>query len=118
TGPGRHLTRRDRPVEQGSYPMRASLHARSSSRTTCDGATRIPGGMRERPNRHAWKACEGQPSVGSNPTPSAMSVPVPLSDDGISELDAMQRALAEAHEALRHDDVPVGAVVVHRGAVI
>jgi tRNA(adenine34) deaminase len=47
-----------------------------------------------------------------------MSVPVPLSDDRISELDAMQRALAEAHEALLHDDVPVGAVVVHRSAVI
>ena len=30
-----------------------------------------PGGMRERPNRHAWKACVGQPTVGSNPTPSA-----------------------------------------------
>src|SRR5262245_42922103 len=25
--------------------------------------SRLPGGMRERPNRHAWKACEGQPSV-------------------------------------------------------
>ena len=30
-----------------------------------------PGGVRERPNRHAWKACVGQPTVGSNPTPSA-----------------------------------------------
>src|SRR5438552_5394973 len=30
-----------------------------------------PGGMRERPNRHAWRACVGQPTVGSNPTPSA-----------------------------------------------
>jgi hypothetical protein len=27
--------------------------------------------MRERPNRHAWKACVGQLTVGSNPTPSA-----------------------------------------------
>src|SRR5260221_11254253 len=27
--------------------------------------------MRERPNRHAWSACVGQPTVGSNPTPSA-----------------------------------------------
>ena len=34
------------------------------------GAAAI-GGMRERPNRHAWKACVGQPTVGSNPTPSA-----------------------------------------------
>ena len=30
-----------------------------------------PGGVRERPNRHAWKACVGKPTVGSNPTPSA-----------------------------------------------
>ena len=35
------------------------------------------GGVRERPNRHAWKACEGQPSVGSNPTPSAMALTDP-----------------------------------------
>ena len=27
--------------------------------------------MRERPNRHDWKSCEGKPSVGSNPTSSA-----------------------------------------------
>jgi hypothetical protein len=31
------------------------------------------GGVRERPNRHAWKACVGQLTVGSNPTPSANS---------------------------------------------
>ena len=30
-----------------------------------------PGGLPERPNGHAWKACEVQASVGSNPTPSA-----------------------------------------------
>jgi hypothetical protein len=29
------------------------------------------GGMRERPNRHAWSACVGQPTQGSNPCPSA-----------------------------------------------
>ncbi len=32
-----------------------------------------PGGVRERPNRHAWKACVGKLTVGSNPTPSASS---------------------------------------------
>ena len=32
------------------------------------------GGVRERPNRHAWKACEGRPSVGSNPTSSANQI--------------------------------------------
>ena len=57
--------------------------------------------MRERPNRHAWKACVGQPTVGSNPTPSAMT------DD-----EAMDIALTEARAALVHNDVPVGAVVV------
>ncbi len=31
----------------------------------------LPGGVRERPNRHAWKACVAQATVGSNPTPSA-----------------------------------------------
>src|SRR4029079_2277977 len=31
------------------------------------------GGVRERPNRHAWKACVGQLTVGSNPSPSATS---------------------------------------------
>src|SRR5262249_27591659 len=33
------------------------------------------GGMRERPNRHAWKACVGQLTVGSSPTPSARVSP-------------------------------------------
>ena len=39
----------------------------------CDGGRRARtfGGMRERTNRHAWRACVGQPTVGSNPTPSA-----------------------------------------------
>jgi hypothetical protein len=31
----------------------------------------LPGGVRERPNRHDWKSCVGQPTVGSNPTLSA-----------------------------------------------
>jgi tRNA(adenine34) deaminase len=52
--------------------------------------------------------------VGSNPTPSAMSV-----DAGDQTIpDPMAQALAEASAALHHDDVPVGAVVVHRGQVI
>src|SRR5262249_24053577 len=29
--------------------------------------------MRERTNRRAWRACVGQPTVGSNPTPSPRS---------------------------------------------
>ena len=38
---------------------------------TAPGSIDAPGGVRERPNRHAWKACVGQLTVGSNPTPSA-----------------------------------------------
>jgi tRNA(adenine34) deaminase len=59
--------------------------------------------------------------VGSNPTPSAMSVGASgdqRRDGAISDLDAMTRALDEARAALDHLDVPVGAVVVHQGAVI
>ena len=71
----------------------------------------ILGGVRERPNRHAWKACEVQASVGSNPTPSAM----PVND---SYIEAMNAALDQARDALTHDDVPVGAVVLHDGKII
>jgi tRNA(adenine34) deaminase len=47
--------------------------------------------------------------VGSNPTPSAMS---------ISYEDAMGAALIEAQHAMDHGDVPVGAVVLHNGQII
>jgi tRNA(adenine34) deaminase len=43
--------------------------------------------------------------VGSNPTPSAMP------DEAL--IGHMRLALSEARAALAHDDVPVGAVVVH-----
>ena len=46
--------------------------------------------------------------MGSNPTPSAM----------ITNEDAMKFALAEARNALSHDDVPVGAIVIHNDIVI
>ena len=36
-----------------------------------DTRSAVPGGVRERPNRHAWKACVGKLTVGSNPTVSA-----------------------------------------------
>ena len=67
------------------------------------------GGVRERPNRHAWKACEAQVSVGSNPTSSAM---------GISYERAMQVALQHARLARDSGDVPVGAVVMHEDRII
>ncbi len=64
--------------------------------------------MRERPNRHAWKACEVKASVGSNPTPSAM----------VNVESAMLLALSEASNAAELGEVPVGAVMLHRGEVI
>ncbi len=76
--------------------------------------------MRERPNRHAWKACVGKLTVGSNPTPSAMEpAEAGPAEIGHGELRRwMTVALDEARAALGHDDVPVGAVVVRDGAVI
>ena len=49
--------------------------------------------------------------MGSNPTPSAM----PVND---SYIEAMNAALDQARDALTHDDVPVGAVVLHDGKII
>ena len=68
----------------------------------------VRGGVRERPNRHAWKACEVKASVGSNPTPSAM----------VNVESAMVLALDEARKAALQGEVPVGAVMLHRGKVI
>ena len=57
--------------------------------------------------------------MGSNPTPSAMSVSGgPIDDPSIGDVAAMRLALAEAHAAEEHGDVPVGAVVVCDGRVI
>jgi len=36
----------------------------------------------------------------------------------ITDLEAMQAALAEAHQAAEADEVPIGAVLVHNGAII
>jgi tRNA(adenine34) deaminase len=47
--------------------------------------------------------------VGSNPTPSAMT---------ISYEEAMDAALVEAKRACANGDVPVGAVVIHDGKII
>ena len=51
--------------------------------------------------------------MGSNPTPSAMLGQM-VSDDAA----AMVLAVQQASLALAHDDVPVGAVIVHNGIVI
>lgn len=60
----------------------------------------------------------GQPTVGSNPTPSAPPRPRGGVSSAAVEIDAarlrewMQRAIDEARTAVEHGDVPVGAVVV------
>ena len=49
--------------------------------------------MRERPNRYDWKSYEGQPSVGSNPTPSAQmtdAMPAAFLGHG-SPMNALER---------------------------
>ena len=63
--------------------------------------------------------------MGSNPTPSAMCSGAtadtghdPASDEPSDDVATMGLALDEARAALDHDDVPVGAIVVHRGRVI
>jgi tRNA(adenine34) deaminase len=57
----------------------------------------------------------GQPTVGSNPTPSAVNDPtnVVVTDD-----EAMALALQEAQVALGQGEVPVGAVVLQAGTVV
>ncbi len=101
--------------------------------------------MRERPNRHAWKACEGKPSEGSNPSPSARGhhraaqlslsgrvggSPAARPDTAwatVASVPAsapldhhvlMAAALEEARAAEVAGEVPVGAVVVVGGEVV
>lgn len=59
----------------------------------------------------------GKLTVGSNPTPSAMT-PVDGQADQPTDDMWMSHALDEAQAALAHDDVPVGAVVVRDGRII
>src|SRR5438128_7553598 len=78
------------------------------------------GGMRERPNRHAWKACVGQLTVGSNPTPSAEAARTLPGVDRVQLDELMGVALDEARSAAEHGDVPIGAAVarVDTGEVV
>ncbi len=55
---------------------------------------RDAGGMRERTNRHAWRACVGQPTVGSNPTPSAASGE-PFAHSGPSQVPPVSKRCRE-----------------------
>src|SRR5256714_3494540 len=76
--------------------------------------------MRERPNRHAWKACVGQPTGGSNPSPSAGTARTRPGVDRVQLDELMGVALDEARAAAEHADVPIGAVVarVDTGEVV
>ncbi len=56
--------------------------------------------------------------MGSNPTSSAMTVSKGGDLAGFDLEQAMRAALAQAADALSHEDVPVGAVVVWNGAII
>ena len=62
-------------VRLGGYTQNLMGHARAQRAIDHHVSFTIDpfGGVRERPNRHAWKACVGQLTVGSNPTPSAKS---------------------------------------------
>jgi len=55
----------------------------------------------------------------SVPPPDGDSSPLSSERTGnLSAIEAMDLALIEAQAALAHDDVPVGAVVLHQGEVI
>src|SRR5579864_7934537 len=56
------------PLRRARPPHETPLARRQ---TTLAGGAKRRGGVRERPNRHDWKSCVGQPTVGSNPTLSA-----------------------------------------------
>jgi tRNA(adenine34) deaminase len=60
----------------------------------------------------------GQLTVGSNPTPSAEAARTLPFVDRVQLDDLMGVALDEARAAAEHDDVPIGAVVVHEGEVV
>src|SRR2546426_543915 len=67
--------------------------------------------MRERPNRHAWKACVGQLTVGSNPTPSAETARTLPGVDRVRLDELMGAALERAR-------LGAGAVVAARRGLV
>ena len=82
TGPDRHTP--ERALRFSRYPSPPDPAPRGA---------RLPpsgeqGGLPERPNGHAWKACEVQASVGSNPTPSASHDTPGPTGSGVSSFSA------------------------------
>ena len=83
TGPNRHIQKRmctygTQLIKQCTRKHNFAFNVRKVAMivfmTTLSNLLKfqvILGGVRERPNRHAWKACVGKPTVGSNPTSSA-----------------------------------------------
>ena len=73
--------------------------------------------MRERPNRHAWKACVGQPTVGSNPTPSAKGIPSDLLQDSayIGIIMPMREPSCRTEATTEQTQTP-GVIDVHSGS--
>ena len=93
--------------------------------------------MRERPNRHAWKACEVKASQGSNPCSTAMIIRAAARDDipaiahvaSTSYIDAFgeyfldkknldeetkeRRSEKYFNEAIKHDTIMVAVVDDH-----
>ncbi len=61
--------------------------------------------MRERPNRHAWKACDLHGSVGSNPTASASLFRAILRDGPIRA-----RTLQHSHPILSFRTAKIGQI--------
>ncbi len=55
------------------------------------------GGVRERPNRHDWKSCVGQPTVGSNPTSSALGTASDGADPAVSDVPTHQKDQVIGH---------------------
>ena len=80
TGPDHRCgpRRQKRLPDAAPRATRVALLSRYSFHRVSDG---IRGGVRERPNRHDWKSCEGKPSVGSNPTSSAIGVSTKINAD-------------------------------------
>ena len=87
-----------RVASRGSLPAGETP---SSIRCPIGRPPKSPGEMAERSKAHAWKACVGQPTVGSNPTLSARFArwSVPVHD--LVFMDGKAPSLVEANSVQR-----------------
>lgn len=119
-----NATRANQPGSFGfrrrSRPSRAELIARSPCRSAvpangrscdgdwCDGDS-------------GWVASDDNESISLLPDSASMvsqDEQTGAEQPGVEAVAMMTLALDEARQATEHDDVPVGAIVVHRGVVI